>query len=93
MKFAAPDVSPGSGITSGAGLVMLAGGIAFLGNMKEAKGIPSNGVRIIFATMILAIIISILDNGPLVKPVKWLGYLMVLASVIRYVPTLSQKGK
>lgn len=88
------EVKAGSGITSGAGLVVLAGAIAFFGSMKEAGSWPSNGVRVITATILLAIIISIFDNGPLIQPIKWLGYLMVLSAAIRYVPKLSaKKGK
>lgn len=86
-------VTPG-GAGSGAGLVMIAGAIAFFGSMKEAKMFPSNGVRIIFATMILAVVISLFDHGSFQRPVKWLGFLMIISALIRYVPKFNtKKGK
>ena len=80
------------GINTGSGLVMVAGTIAFLGSMKEAGGFPPNGARIVFATMVLTVVVSVFDNGALTQPVKWLGVLMVLAALIRYVPKFSKKG-
>jgi hypothetical protein len=86
------QLSPGSGLSSGAGLAGLAGTIAFLGSMKEAKSFPPNGVRIIFATLMLVVVVSLFDRGPLASPIKALGMLMVLGALIRYVPKLSKKG-
>lgn len=76
------------------GIVLGAGSIAFLGSMKEAGGLPPNGIRIIFSTTILAVVASIAADGPLREPVKMLAWLMVIAALIRYVPKFSvKKGK
>jgi hypothetical protein len=85
--------TPG-GAGSAAGLVMLAGAIAFFGNMKVDKGFPKAGAKIITATILLAIILSLFDNGRLSPVARGIGYLMVLSALVRYVPKFSnQKGK
>jgi hypothetical protein len=84
--------TPG-GAGSAAGLVMLAGAIAFFGNMKVDKGFPKAGARIITATILLAIILSLFDNGKLSPIARGIGYLMVLSALVRYVPKFSTKGK
>lgn len=85
--------TPG-GAGSAAGLVVLAGAVAFFGNMKIDKAFPKAGLRIITATIALAIILSLLDNGRLSPVARGLAGLMLLAAVIKYVPILSNsKGK
>lgn len=84
--------TPG-GAGSAAGLIMLAGLIAFLGNMKVDRQFPKAGVRIITATVVLAIVMSLFDNGRFSPIARGLGYLMVLAALVRYVPYFSKKGK
>jgi hypothetical protein len=86
-----PTTRGGAG--SAAGLVMIAGTIAFLGSMREAKMFPPNGVRIIFSTMALAVVISLFERGSLAPAVRALGYLMILTALVRYVPKFSTKGK
>lgn len=93
MTSAYNPATPG-GVGSAAGLVMLAGTIAFLGNMKVDKGFPKAGVRIVTATIVLSIILSVFDNGKLSPIARGIGYLMVLSAVIAYVPKFSnKKGK
>lgn len=82
--------TPG-GTGSAAGLVIIAGSIAFLGNMKLDKSFPKDAFRIIASTLILAVIISFFDNGKLSTPTRWLGYLMVLSALIRYVPAFNTR--
>lgn len=86
-------VTPG-GAGSAAGLTIIAGVLAFFGNMKIDKGFPKAGVRIVAATILLAIIMSLFDKGRLSPVARGLAGLMVLAAVIKYVPVLSNtKGK
>jgi hypothetical protein len=85
-------VTPG-GVGSAAALVMIAGTIAFLGSMREAKMFPPNGVRIIFSTLALAIVLSLFDHSRFSPIVRGVAGLMVLTAVIRYVPKFSKKGK
>lgn len=77
------------------GIVLAAGTVSFLGNMKQAGAFPPNGVRVITATIILTILASIADNSVLAKPAKWLAILMLLSALLAYVPYFSntKKGK
>lgn len=79
------------------GLVLGAGGLAFVGSFKEAGGFPSNGYAVISATAVLAFLASTSKGSPIEGPVKALAGLMLLAAVLRYVPGLSnvktKKGK
>lgn len=81
------------------GLVLGAGGVAFLGSFKEAGGFPSNGYAIIAGTTALTFLASVTDKGPLSGPVKALAALMLLVAILRYVPglrkstSLKMKGK
>jgi hypothetical protein len=85
--------TPG-GAGSAAGLVLLAGAIAFFGNMKVDSGFPKAGTRIVAASLLLAIILSLFDNSRFSPIARGLGYLMVLTSLIVYVPKFStKKGK
>jgi hypothetical protein len=84
--------TPG-GAGSAAGLVGIAGTTAFFGNMKIDGGFPKAGVRIITATILLMIIVSLFDNGKFSPIARGLGYLMVLSALVTYVPKFSTKGK
>jgi len=75
------------------GLTIAAGSVAFIGNFAEEGGWPTNGYKIVGATIALAIIFSFAGNGPLSKPVTALAALMLLAAVYRYVPAFRKKGK
>lgn len=72
-------------------LIMVAGGIAFVGSFKDAGGFPSNGYAVIGGTTALVFITS-LTNGSAIDPiVRGLAGLMVLAAVYAYVPGLTKK--
>lgn len=74
-------------------IVMLAGGLAFVGSFKEAGGFPPNGYAVIGGTVAL-VFLTTLANGTAIDPaVKGLAGLMVLAAVYRYVPGLTKKSK
>ena len=65
---------------------MGAGGIALTAGFADTKAFPANGVRIVVATVVLALGAS-LTNGTRVEPVaKALAGLMLLATVFAYVP-------
>jgi hypothetical protein len=84
------------------GLIMIAGGLAFVGSFKEAGGFPSNGYAVVGGTVALSFIASLTNNTALEPAVKALGVLMILGAAYRYIPGLSktnaknpkiQKGK
>lgn len=72
------------------GLVLMAGGLAFVGSFKEADGFPSNGYAIIGGTTALAFIASLSSGSKLDPAIKMLGVLMVLGAAYRYIPGLSK---
>lgn len=73
-------------------LVMVAGGLAFIGSFKQAGGFPSNGYAIVGGTVALTFITS-LTNGSTIDPaVRGLAGLMLLAAVYAYVPGLTKKS-
>jgi hypothetical protein len=65
---------------------MGAGGIALSAGFAEQKRFPSNGVRIVLATVVLTLLVA-LTNGTRVEPLaKAFAGLMLLATVFAYVP-------
>lgn len=68
------------------GMILLAGGLAFVGNFKEQGGFPSNGYAIVGGTFVLAFIFALAKSTPLDPAVKALAALILLVSVYTYVP-------
>ena len=77
-------------MSASTGLVMAAGGLAFVGSFKEAGGFPSNGYAIIAGTTALTFLASLSNNSALDPAVKSLAVLMVLAAAFRYIPGLTK---
>jgi hypothetical protein len=75
------------------GIVLGAGGLAFVGSFKEAGGFPSNGYAVISGTAVLAFLAATVKGGALEGPVKALAGLMLLAALMRYVPTLTNTAR
>lgn len=75
------------------GLIITAGSVAFLGNMKEAGGFPPNGATTIAATAILTIIAAFTRNSVIEGPFKAFAALVLLAAVYRYVPAFAKDKK
>jgi len=71
------------------GLILGAGGLAFVGSFKEAGGFPSNGYAVVSGTAALAFLAATVKGGSIEGPVKALAGLMLLAAMLRYVPTLT----
>lgn len=70
-------------------IFLTSGAISFAGHWKEEGDWPSAGVTIIGATLALAVLASMTNDTPLAGPVKGFAGLALLATAIRYVPTLS----
>jgi uncharacterized membrane protein YphA (DoxX/SURF4 family) len=71
------------------GVFSLAGGLAYVGNVKEQKSaFPSNTPRIIIGTALLAFGASLV-TGRWTKPVTWVAVLMLISVAVRYVPSFS----
>jgi hypothetical protein len=75
------------------GVVILAGGTAFVGAWKEENGFPEKGYVMISATIALVFLASFSKDSAFEGPVKALAGLMLLAAIYRYVPGLIKKGK
>lgn len=82
-------------MASSDGLIIAAGTVSFIGNMKEASGFPPNGVTIIGATAALAIVAALTKGTPVEQPFVAFAALALLAAVYRYVPAFRniKKGK
>lgn len=70
------------------GMLLLAGGMAFAGNMKTAKGFPSNGYNTVGATIALVFVVSLTKETKLAKPAFAFAVLVLIASAFYYVPIL-----
>lgn len=78
-------------MASATGLVVGSGLVAFAGNFKKTGGFPANGFVTLTATIILAFVVSFMQDGPLAKPVKAFALLAFIAVLIRYVPGLAKE--
>jgi len=79
-------------MASAEGLVMGAGGLALAGSFVEEKGFPSNGYKVISATIVLTLLASMVSKGPMAGPTKALAALMLLGAVYRYIPAFTKKA-
>lgn len=74
-------------------LVMGAGGLALAGGFATERGFPSNGVRVVTATIVLVLIVSTVKNSRIAPIVTGLAMLMLLASAYEYLPGFTRERK
>lgn len=80
-------------------IILIAGAIAFVGNIKNGKDSPDGLVKIALATFALGVVLNLANGTKLQTPVKWLAALTLLSSLLYYTgdivktPTATKKGK
>lgn len=65
-------------------IIFITGLIALVGNVKEGHVAPSGILRILLATLALAMILTQATGTALEKPVRMLSYLGLLAALLYY---------
>lgn len=70
------------------GMLILAGSLAFAGNMKTAKGFPSNGYNTVGATIALVFLASLTKGTRIERVVYAFAVLVLISSAFYYVPIL-----
>lgn len=75
------------------GMIMGAGGLAFVGNYVKQGRFPENGYGIITATVALVFLATFAKGSRIEPVVKAFAGLMLLAAVYRYIPAFTKQRK